>query len=160
VDRGTREVNINNANNAAATLPTHILAEALAAWKLAFNEHRPDDMVGLFTRDALFQGLSPTLRTGREEVFGYYHALPPSITASFQIVEARQPAPHLVCGFAAVQFTYADGRTVPVQLSLVLRRDGQTWLIVQYHASAMSTGKQTRAVTLSAVLNPFTDGKD
>lgn len=149
-----------NINNAAATLPTHILEESLAAWKLAFDGHRPDDMVGLFTRDALFQGLSPTLHTGREEIFGYYHALPPGITASFQIVEARQLAPHLVCGFAAVQFTYPDGRTVPVQLSLVLRRDGQTWFIVQYHASAMSTGKQTRAVTLTAVLNPFTDGKD
>lgn len=130
-----------NINNAAATLPTQVLAESLAAWKLAFDRHRPEDMVGLFAHDALFQGLSPTLRTGCKEVFGYYHDLPPGITASFQIVQARHLAQHLVCGFAAVQFNYQDGRTVPVQLSLVLRRNDETWFIVQYHASAMPAGK-------------------
>lgn len=149
-----------NIDNAAATLPTDVLAEALAAWKLAFDRHRPEDMVGLFTRDALFQGLSPTLHTGRKEVFDYYDPLLPGITANFQIIQARQLAQHLVCGFAAVQFTYPDGRTVPVQLSLVLRRDDQTWFIVQYHASTMTEGKQTGAITLTAVMNPFTDGKD
>lgn len=131
-----------NINNAAATLPTHVLAESLAAWKLAFDRHRPEDMVGLFARDALFQGLGPTLLIGRKEVFGYYHALPPDITANFQITQARQLAQHLVCGFAVVRFTYPDGRTVPVQLSLVLRREGQSWFIVQYHASTISAGKQ------------------
>lgn len=149
-----------NINNAAATLPTHVLAESLAAWKLAFDRHKPEEMVGLFTSDALFQGLSPTLRSGRKDVFAYYNALPHGITACFQIIQARQLAPHLVCGFAAVQFTYPDGRTVPAQLSLVLLRDGQTWLIVQYHASAMSAGKQTGAVSLGDVMNPFKDGKD
>lgn len=149
-----------NINNPTATLPTRVLAESLAAWKLAFDRHSPQDIVGLFSSDALFQGLSPTLLTGRKEVFGYYHALPPGITASFQIIQARQLAQQLVCGFAAVQFTYPDGRTVPVQLSLVLRRDGQTWFIVQYHVSTMSVGKKTGAVTLTAVMNPFTDGRD
>ncbi|MDP9987400.1 uncharacterized protein (TIGR02246 family) [Arthrobacter oryzae] len=147
-------------NSAAATLPAHVLADSLAAWKLAFDRHRPEDMVGLFTHDALFQGLSPTLRTGRSEIFGYYHALPPGITASFQIIQARQLAQHLVCGFARVQFVYLDGRTLPVQLSLVLRRDGQAWCIAQYHASVLPEGKQTGAVTLAEVMNPFADGKD
>lgn len=144
----------------AATLPAHVLADSLAAWKLAFDRHRPEDIVGLFTRDALFQGHSPTLRTGRNEIFNYYHALPPGITASFQIIQARQLAQHLVCGFAHVQFVYPDGRTLPTQLSLVLRREGQTWFIAQYHASIFPEGKQTSAVTLTEVMNPFADGKD
>lgn len=49
-------------------------------------------MVGLFSRDALFQGLSSTLLIGRKEIFGHYDALPPGITATFQIIQARQLA--------------------------------------------------------------------
>lgn len=107
-------------------------------------------MVKLFSLDALFQGLSPTLLTGRNEVFDYYDALPPGITASFQVIQGRQLTPHLVCGFAAVHFTYPTGRTMPVHLSLVLRRDGQTWFIVQYHASTLSSAKQSGIVTLAS----------
>lgn len=117
-------------------------------------------MVGLFSRDALFQGLSSTLLTGRKEIFGYYVALPPGITATFQIIQARQLDQHLVCGFAAVHFTYPDGRTAPVQLSLVLRRDGQTWFITQYHASTTSRGKHPGTATLAAMMNPFAAGED
>lgn len=147
-------------SNPTATLYARVLAESLVAWKLAFDRHRPEDMAGLFSPDALFHGLSPTLLTGRKEIFGYYDALPPGITATFQIVQARQLAQHLVCGFAAVRFTYPDGRTVPVQLSLVLRRDGQTWFIAQYHASTMSLGKQPGTATLAAMMNPFAAGED
>ncbi|WP_436066966.1 YybH family protein [Arthrobacter sp. LjRoot14] len=147
-------------SNPAATPHARVLAESLAAWQLAFDRHRPQDMVGLFSRDALFQGLSPTLLTGREEIFGYYDALPPGITATFQIVQARQLAQHLVCGFAAVHFIYPDGSTVPVQLSLVLHRDGQTWFIAQYHASTISRGKQPGTATLATMMNPFAAGED
>lgn len=149
-----------NIKNPAATIHTRVLEESLAGWKLAFDRHTPEDMVGLFSRDALFQGLSPTLLTGRKEIFGYYDALPAGITATFQIIQARQLAQHLLCGFAAVQFTYPDGRTVPAQLSLVLHREGQTWFIVQYHASTMSQGQQTGTVTLAAMMNPFAAGED
>lgn len=64
-------------NDPAATLNAGVLAEALTAWKRAFDQHRPEDMVRLFSRDALFQGLSPTLLTGRKEIFDYFDALPP-----------------------------------------------------------------------------------
>lgn len=137
-----------NINSPAVTFPTRVLEESLTSWKLAFDRHTPAGMVDLFSPHALFQGLSPTLLTGRKEIFDYYDVLSPGITASFQIIQARQLDQHLVCGFAAVQFTYPEGRTLPAQLSLVLRRDGQTWFIVQYHVSTMSGGKQTGAVTL------------
>jgi uncharacterized protein (TIGR02246 family) len=147
-------------NNPEATLHARVLGESLAAWKLAFDRHRPQDMVELFSGDALFQGLSPALLTGRKEIFGYYRALSPGITATFQIIQARQLTQHLVCGFAAVHFTYPDARTAQVQLSLVLRRDGQTWFIAQYHASTMPRGKQPGTAALAAMMNPFAAGED
>jgi hypothetical protein len=137
-----------------------VVAESLTVWKLAFDRHRPEGMDELFSRDALFQGLSPTLLTGRKEIYAYYEALPPGITATFQIMQARQLAQHLVCGFAAVHFTYPDGTIVPVQLSLVLRREGQTWFIAQHHASTLSRGKQPGAAALAAMMNPFAAGED
>ncbi|MGN7252836.1 YybH family protein [Arthrobacter sp. SAFR-014] len=142
-------------NNPAATPNEGILAEALTAWKRAFDQHRPEDMVRLFSRDALFQGLSPTLLTGRKEIFDCFAALPPGIKATFQIIQARQLAQGLVCGFAALRFTYPDARTAQVQLSLVLSRDGQKWLIAQYHASRTSQGKKPRTSALAAMMNPF-----
>lgn len=137
-----------------------VLAESLADWKLAFDRHRPEDMEGLFSSDALFQGLSPALLVGRKEIFAYYDVLPPGITATFRIVQARHLAQHVVCGFAAVHFTYPDGAIVPVQLSLVLRREGQTWSIAQYHASTLTRGKQPGAAMLTAMMNPFAAGED
>lgn len=142
-------------NDPAATLNAGVLAEALTAWKRAFDQHRPEDMVRLFSRDALFQGLSPTLLTGRKEIFDYFDALPPGITATFQIIQARELAQDLACGFAALRFTYLDARTTQVQLSLVVRRDGETWLIAQYHASRTFQGKQPPTSPLAAMMNPF-----
>lgn len=142
-------------NNPAAALHEGALAEALMAWKRAFDQHRPEDMVRLFSSDALFQGLSPTLFAGRKEIFDYFEALPPGITATFQIIQARQWTQTLVCGFAAVRFTYPDARTVQVRLSLVLHRDDQTWFIAQYHASMTPQGKQPGTSPLAAMMNPF-----
>lgn len=112
-------------------------------------------MARLFSRDALFQGLSPLLLTGRKEIFDYFEALPPGITATFQIIQARQLAQNLICGFAAVRFTYPDARTAQVRLSLVLRRDDRTWFIAQYHASRTPQGKQPGTSALAAMMNPF-----
>ncbi|GAA5201826.1 SgcJ/EcaC family oxidoreductase [Arthrobacter gyeryongensis] len=135
--------------------PTRVLAETLTAWKLAFNSHRPEDMVELFSLDALFQGLTPALLTGREDIFGYYDALSPGITTSFHIIQTRQLTQNVVCGFATVSFTYPDRHKVPVQLSLVLRRAENRWLIAQYHVSSISRGKPSGEATMSAVMNPF-----
>lgn len=135
--------------------PSCVLAETLFLWKLAFNSHRPEDIAELFSPDALFQGLTPALLTGRDEIFEYYAALSPGITAGFQVGQSRQLTQSLVCGFAAVSFTYPDGKTVPVRLSLVLCRAENGWLIAQYHASSIPRGKPSDTATLSALMNPF-----
>ncbi|MHA7220954.1 YybH family protein [Arthrobacter sp. RHLT1-20] len=142
-------------SNPPATPATRVLAETLAPWKLAFDNHQPEDIVELFSPDALFQGITPALLRGREQIFGYYDALAPGITTSFQVVQTRELAENIISGFAAVTFTYPDGRTVPVQLSLVLSREENTWLIAQYHVSSISRGEPSSKAAMSAMMNPF-----
>jgi hypothetical protein len=77
-------------SNPAAIPTTGVLAETLAPWKLAFDNHQPGNIVELFSPEALFQGFTPTLLTGREEIFGYYDSLPPGITTSFQVVQTLE----------------------------------------------------------------------
>lgn len=147
-------------SNPPATPATRVLAETLAHWKLAFDNHRPEDMAELFSPDAVFQGFTPALLTGREEIFGYYDALAPGVTTSFQVVQTRELAQNTIIGFAAVSFAYPDGRTVPVQLSLVLRREENTWLIAQYHVSSIFRGEPSSTAAISAMMNPFWADRD
>lgn len=142
--RRTREFGFHQlglgVNSPLAQPEAIVLAELLTAVKSAFDQHRPEDMVRLFSGDAVFQGLSSTGVIGRNEIFDYFDALPPSITTTFQIIHARRLATFLIGGFADVRVTHSDTKTVPALLSLVLCSEDQKWSITQYHASKISRG--------------------
>lgn len=48
---------------------TDVLTRLLHDWQQAFNGHDPDEIAALFSQNALFQGISPQLRRGPQEIF-------------------------------------------------------------------------------------------
>ncbi|MFB9680540.1 YybH family protein [Streptosporangium vulgare] len=114
---------------------SHPMRAILERWKAAFDGHRPDAMAELFTDDALFLGFLPEPVSGREAVRAYYEAVPPGRTAEVGALRTYALGEAVAGGFAAVTFLGGDEGAVPVNLSLVLVRDGDAWRIRHYHVS-------------------------
>ncbi|MEU4409638.1 SgcJ/EcaC family oxidoreductase [Streptosporangium sp. NPDC023963] len=114
---------------------SHPMPVILERWKAAFDGHRPDAMAELFTEDALFLGFLPEPAAGREAVRAYYAAVPPGRTAEARILHTYTLGEAAAGGFAAVTFRGGEEGDVPVNLSLILVRDGDTWRIRHYHVS-------------------------
>ncbi|MEV4001334.1 SDR family NAD(P)-dependent oxidoreductase [Actinomadura sp. NPDC049753] len=114
---------------------TGVLAGLLDAWRGAFDRRRPDELSSLFSPDALFQGTTPSLRRGREEIVGYYADVPEGTTARVDVLGETRLSERLVSGFAEVTFTAPTGEERPVRLSIVAEHRGDAWLIRQYHAA-------------------------
>ncbi|MFF4777123.1 nuclear transport factor 2 family protein [Microtetraspora fusca] len=113
-----------------------VIAELLGRWQRAFDNHRTADLVSLFTKDALFQGISPRLLAGPTEIFGYYDNVTEGATAIVEVLRANLLCDGIVGGFADVTFTARTGETFPIRLSAVAQRLEGTWRICQYHAAA------------------------
>ncbi|MGW0803423.1 nuclear transport factor 2 family protein [Nonomuraea sp. NPDC002799] len=117
------------------TAAEDVLTGLLDAWRRAFDGHHPAEMAALFSAGAHFQGISPRLRHGPEEVFGYYDRVVPGTTARAEVLSAALLGQTIVHGFADVTFTAPTGDVHPVRLSIVAERAADTWLIHQYHAA-------------------------
>ena len=110
----------------------------LERWKAAFDGHRPDAMAELFTDDALFLGFLPEPVAGREAVRAYYEAVPPGRTAEVRILRTYTLGRRWQGVSPPVTFLggeEGEEGEVPVNLSLVLARDGDAWRIRHYHVS-------------------------
>lgn len=117
-------------------MSTEILSAVLDAWKAAVDAHEPERVAEIFTEDAIFQGLHP-YSVGRESVAAYYDSQPRGMTADYRIVETRRLAEDVVLGYASVDFAFTDRPTLPVHLSVVVRRAGDRWLIAHYQVSRL-----------------------
>ncbi|MEU8819758.1 SgcJ/EcaC family oxidoreductase [Actinoplanes sp. NPDC048796] len=108
----------------------------LDAWRDAVDRHLPDRVAALFTDDAVFQGLHP-YSVGPAGVREYYAGQPMGMAVTYDVLQDRMLADDVVLGFAAVEFTFAPGSRPPLPLTLtvVARRSGETWRIAHYHVS-------------------------
>ncbi|MEV5893740.1 YybH family protein [Nonomuraea fuscirosea] len=113
-----------------------ILRDVLDRWKAGVDAHEPQRVAALFTEDAIFQGLRP-YSVGRPGVAAYYDSQPPGLTAAYRILETRALAADLVLGYLAVGFSFPDRPTIQVNLSVLVRRIGQDWLITHYQVSQL-----------------------
>jgi uncharacterized protein (TIGR02246 family) len=107
----------------------------LDGWKAGIDNHEPEEVASFFTDDALFQGFRPTHSVGHEGVAEYYASQPLGLTADYRILDARQLADDTVVGYLGVDFGFADRPTLPVHLTVILRKAAGTWLISHYHVS-------------------------
>lgn len=116
--------------------PTETLHTVADQWRDAVNAHDPERVASYFTSDAIFQGLHP-YSVGREGVAEYYAAQPLGMTADYKLLESRQLAGDLILGYLTVDFAFTDRPTRTVNLSLLLQKVEDTWLIAHYQVSLL-----------------------
>lgn len=110
----------------------------LGLWQAAFDNHDADAIAALFASDVLFQGLAPTLLSGRDAVLDYYRNVPPGTSALIEDIEAVSLTPDIVSGHAKVTFIEADRRLRPICLSITAQKIAGQWQIRSYHASGLA----------------------
>jgi uncharacterized protein (TIGR02246 family) len=125
--------------------PKEDVAAATAKWGETLGQDDPDKVLALYATDAVLWGtLSPTVRSDRAALRDYFVSafkILPGLKVSFGEQLIR------VYGNTAVNtgyYTFAytkDGepKTLPARYSIVFVKDGQNWMIVDHHSSAMPT---------------------
>ena len=114
----------------------NILDSVLKQWKSAVDAHDPDRVASCFTDDAIFQGLHP-YSVGPKSVAEYYASQPIGMTAAYVIEETRRLAGDIVLGYLGVDFAFTDRPILAVNLSVIVRRTGDGWLISHYQVSRL-----------------------
>ena len=123
--------------------PKEEVAEVTQAWARALGEDDPDKVLPFYADDAVFWGtLSPTVRADRAALRDYFvtaFRVLPGLKVAFGDQLIR------VYGNTAVNtgyytFSYIkDGETksLPARNSFTYVKNGERWLIVDHHSSAM-----------------------
>jgi uncharacterized protein (TIGR02246 family) len=123
--------------------PKEVVAAATLAWGQALGEDDPEKVLPFYADDAVLWGtLSPTVRSDRAALRDYFvtaFKVLPSLKVSFGDQLIR------VYGNTAVNtgyytFSYAkDGeiKSLPARYSFTYVKNGERWLIVDHHSSAM-----------------------
>ena len=100
------------------------------------RQQEPERAAGVFTEDAIFQGLHPHT-VGRKGVADYYAVQAPGMTVAYRILETRRPAADLALGYLDADFTFPDRATVSVYLGVLVTRGDDGWRIAFYQASQL-----------------------
>jgi uncharacterized protein (TIGR02246 family) len=131
--------------SAALAGPKEDVAAATMTWAQTLGQNDPDTVVLLYAPDGVLWGtLSPTVRADRAALRDYFvtafKALPGlKVTFGEQLIR--------VYGSTAVNtgdytFSYSkDGetKTLPARYSFTFVKEGENWMIVDHHSSAMPT---------------------
>lgn len=113
-----------------------VLRDVLDRWKSAVDAHEPEQVAAVFTENAIFQGLHP-YTVGKQGVADYYASQPLGMKAHYQILETRRPAPDLVLGYLAVEFSFTDRPPLPVFLAVLANRTPEGYRIAHYQVSKL-----------------------
>lgn len=115
------------------------IRKLLDKWAEGIARHQPATVAALFTTDALFQGFDPAPGFGRAHVEAYYDKQPIGLTASYELLSARPLSDGIASAYARVVFDRPDG-AVPVYLTVIAERSGESWQISHYHVSKILQG--------------------
>jgi uncharacterized protein (TIGR02246 family) len=119
------------------------VAEATQVWARALGEDDPDKVLPLYADDAVLWGtLSPTVRADRAALRDYFvtaFRVLPGLKIAFGDQLIR------VYGATAVNtgyytFSYVkdgEAKSLPARYSFTFVKNGEHWLIVDHHSSAM-----------------------
>lgn len=127
----------------ASAGPKEDVAAATSAWGRALGEDDPEKVLPLYSNDAVLWGtLSPTVRADQVALRDYFvtaFKFLPGLKVVFGDQLIR------VYGNTAINtgyytFSYAqngESKTLPARYSLAFVKNGERWLIVDHHSSAM-----------------------
>jgi uncharacterized protein (TIGR02246 family) len=127
----------------ASAGPKEDVTAATFAWGHALGEDDPDKVLPLYSDDAVLWGtLSPTVRADRAALRDYFvtaFKVLPGLKVAFGDQLVR------VYGDTAINtgyytFSYAkdaETKTLPARYSFTYVKNGDRWLIVDHHSSAM-----------------------
>jgi uncharacterized protein (TIGR02246 family) len=113
-----------------------VIREVLDVWRAGIDAHEPDRVAQVFTEDAIFQGLRP-YSVGRAGVRDYYASQPLGLSVRYRILQTRTPADGVVLGYTQADFTFADGNTIRLNLSVLVTRTPDGWQIAHYQVSPL-----------------------
>jgi uncharacterized protein (TIGR02246 family) len=113
------------------------LRKLLDKWAEGIARHQPETVAALFTADA--QGFDPAPGFGRAHVEAYYDKQPTGLTASYELISVRPLSDGIALAYARVVFNRPD-TAVPVYLTVIAQRSGQSWQISHYHVSKIPGG--------------------
>ena len=128
---------------AALAGPKEDVAAASMKWGETLGQHDPDRIVLLYATDGVLWGtLSPTVRSDRAALRDYFvgaFKVLPALKVTFGEQLIR------VYGDTAVNtgyytFSYlrdGEAKTLPARYSFTSVKDGENWMIVDHHSSAM-----------------------
>ena len=127
----------------ASAGPKEDVAAATVTWAQTLAQNDPDKIVLLYASDGVLWGtLSPSVRANREALRDYFvtaFKVLPSLKVTFGEQLIR------VYGNTAVNtgyytFSYVkdgESKTLPARYSLTFVKEGDKWMIVDHHSSAM-----------------------
>jgi len=111
-----------------------ILRTVLDQWKAGVDAHDPAAVAGVFTDDAIFQGLRP-YNVGPQGVLEYYDAQPQGMTVQYQILESRRIGVDVALGYLAADFAFPDRQSLHLNIGVAVTRTSRGWRIASYQAS-------------------------
>src|SRR5215468_3168855 len=123
--------------------PQEDVAAATAKWGETLGQQNPDTITALYAKDGVLWGtLSPTVRSGPDAIRAYFvaaFAALPQIKVTFGEQLIR------VYGNTAINtgyytFSYSkdsETKTLPARYSFTFVKEGEHWMIVDHHSSAM-----------------------
>jgi uncharacterized protein (TIGR02246 family) len=123
--------------------PQEEVAAATVKWGEVLEQQNPDKIATLYAKDGVLWGtLSPVVRSGPEAIRSYFVSAfgsLPQIKVSFgdQLIRVYGNAA-VNTGYYTFSFT-TDGvvKTIPARYSFTYVKNGDEWLIVDHHSSAM-----------------------
>jgi uncharacterized protein (TIGR02246 family) len=128
--------------------PKEEVAAATLAWGQALGEDDPEKVLPFYADDAVLWGtLSPTVRSDRSALRDYFVTalrVLPGLKVSFGDQLIR------VYGDTAVNTGYytfshakdGDMKSLPARYSFTYVKNGERWLIVDHHSSAMPSSQR------------------
>ena len=127
-------------DSSALVEPKAEVAEAASAWGQAIGGGDPENVLTLYADDAVLWGtLSPTVRSDRAALRDYFvtaFKVLPGLKVAFGDQLIR------VYGTTAINtgyytFSYGEAKSLPARYSFTYVKNGERWLIVDHHSSAM-----------------------
>ena len=126
--------------SSALVEPKAEVAAATLAWGQALDGDDPEKVLTLYSDDAVLWGtLSPTVRSNRAALQDYFvnaFKVLPNLKVAFGDQLIR------VYGNTAINtgyytFSYGEAKSLPARYSFTYVKNGERWLIVDHHSSAM-----------------------